>query len=57
VRAVSGSEGERLSKLFDVRSGPLAIAVRNGLIVAKGYINDTAEIEFLLAQAARGVRV
>lgn len=56
VRAVSGSEGERLSNLFDVRSGPLAIAVRSGLIVAKGYINDTAEIEFLLAQAARGVR-
>jgi hypothetical protein len=52
VRCIGGEPAERLAQALSVRSSPLAVAVRSGLVVAKGYVHTLSDVDFLASQAA-----
>ena len=52
VRCIEGPAAERVAEALSVRSSPLAVAVRSGLVVAKGYVHTLSDVDFLASQAA-----
>lgn len=49
VSLIEGADAEKLRSAFAVTSGPLAIAVTDGIVTGKGYIRRPADLEMLLA--------
>jgi hypothetical protein len=52
VRCLEGEAADRVADALSVRSSPLAVAVRSGLVVAKGYVRTISDVDFLASQAA-----
>jgi hypothetical protein len=52
VSCVAGERAERIAEALLVRSSPLGVAVREGLVVAKGYVRTLPDVQFLAEQAA-----
>lgn len=46
--AVIGEEANRMAREFRVHSGPLAVAVRHGVVQAKGYLRHRSDLMHLL---------
>lgn len=47
ITRVRGVRAERIVKDMAIRATPLAIAIVDGLIVAKGYLRDTADLVWI----------
>lgn len=54
VQAVSDDDGDRIVTALAVRASPLAIAVHDGLVVAKGYLRGNQDV-IEVARALRGL--
>jgi hypothetical protein len=52
VARLDAGTAERCTALFQVRSAPLGIAVRDGIVVAKSYLRSVGQVEFLVDQLA-----
>lgn len=59
VTTYTGVTAERLVDSFKVHSGPLGISVRDGIVVAKGYLRHADDVRRLVGGKAlsRGDRV